>query len=200
MTPEELAARCLVAAGVRSLPVDVPRILRLIPGTFLFTPDRARAMGAPPAALAALSPEVPAVTFAVTADGTRRRIVCCLPGAGAARLRMTLAHELGHIVCRHRGTGGREEREADAFARALLAPPCLLERLREEIGSVRALAWAFGLTAGEAERAFVRRIRGGERAKIPPDLADTVAENLLAPVRERLRAGHKHEQKIENSK
>ena len=39
-----------------------------------------------------------------------------------ARKRFTLAHELGHYVLRHRSDGEKQEREANCFARNLLAP------------------------------------------------------------------------------
>jgi Zn-dependent peptidase ImmA (M78 family) len=39
-----------------------------------------------------------------------------------ARKRFTLAHELGHYILRHRTDGEKQEREANCFARNLLAP------------------------------------------------------------------------------
>lgn len=45
------------------------------------------------------------------------------PRIGAARRRFTLAHELGHYALRHSEEGNEvEEKEADCFARNLLAP------------------------------------------------------------------------------
>ena len=41
---------------------------------------------------------------------------------GESRRRFTLAHELGHYALRHIGAGENEEKEADCFARNLLAP------------------------------------------------------------------------------
>ncbi len=50
--------------------------------------------------------------------------------ACAARRRFTLAHELGHILLTHAGVDAeREEREANAFAAALLCPAAALHFL-----------------------------------------------------------------------
>lgn len=207
MTAEELAARCLVAADARSLPVDVLRMLRLTRGTMVFTPDQARAMGVPAEDLSALSAATPAVVFDRTtpAEG-RQRIVCWLPESSPARLRRTLAHELGHIAWKHHPTGpeichtGPQERAAEAFARDLLAPPCLLDRLRGRVDSLRALAWIFGLSAADAQRLWPRFFVGGPEklSSLPPALEEAVAERLLGPALERLRMITKDERKTEN--
>ena len=47
------------------------------------------------------------------------------PKISEARRRFTLAHELGHYTLRHRRKTETEEREADCFARNLLAPRLL---------------------------------------------------------------------------
>jgi len=47
------------------------------------------------------------------------------PAIPAARKRFTIAHELGHYVLKHKVDGDKEEREANCFARNLLAPRLL---------------------------------------------------------------------------
>lgn len=47
------------------------------------------------------------------------------PSIGESRRRFTMAHEIGHFVLRHRKKNDAEEREADCFARNLLAPRLL---------------------------------------------------------------------------
>lgn len=45
------------------------------------------------------------------------------------RKRFTIAHEIGHIVLRHKGYSEINEKEADTFAAQLLLPHCILEEL-----------------------------------------------------------------------
>ena len=73
----------------------------------------------------------------------------------ARRRNWTVAHELGHILLGHDGESARDEREADAFAAALLMPlPVLhyLESLRDEPLDTDAICANFNVSRRAAER------------------------------------------------
>lgn len=73
----------------------------------------------------------------------------------ARRRNWTVAHELGHLLLCHEGNAPREEREADAFAAALLTPlPVLryLEDLRGEPLDADAIYSNFNVSRRAAER------------------------------------------------
>ena len=53
-------------------------------------------------------------------------IVLYRDGAKKQRRNWTIAHELGHLTLAHTAQGEEEEREADAFAAALLMPDVLI--------------------------------------------------------------------------
>jgi hypothetical protein len=72
------------------------------------------------------------------------------PGQNLARFRFTLAHELGHIVLKHRESGYAEEAEADAFAQHLLCPEPLANALREMNTSELIWGMAFGISISTA--------------------------------------------------
>lgn len=61
-----------------------------------------------------------------TAAG-KRYIVSYRSGGNPARLRFTLAHELGHIILAHAASGAAEEKEADHFASCFLCPSPVLK-------------------------------------------------------------------------
>ena len=69
------------------------------------------------------------------------------PAVNPARRRFSLAHELGHFALRHRRGSEAEEREADCFARNLLAPR-LLALVRDV--SFADYQMAFGISAAAA--------------------------------------------------
>ena len=79
-----------------------------------------------------ISVEAERLILAASSDGFTirkgRSYVLCYndaPDVPDTRKRFTLAHELGHYVLRHRTDGDKEEREANCFARNLLAPRLL---------------------------------------------------------------------------
>lgn len=103
---------------------------------------------------------------------------------GRPRSRMTLAHEIGHIVLGHAGTRlrslgrdrvaawnrdvGSEEQEARWFAAVFLSPT----RLASTCGDPQALAERFGLSGSAAERRWDelearRRREGGDLRPLP---------------------------------
>ena len=70
-----------------------------------------------------------------------------------SRRRWSIAHELGHICCRHQSDGPAQEAEANAFAACLLAPTvvvCELQR-RGTIRQTQDLCDLFGLSMQAAQ-------------------------------------------------
>lgn len=82
---------------------------------------------------------------------------------GVRRRRFTVAHELGHCVLGHVGKGrrrnGEEERAADKFAAALLAPASVLRMC--EVRSPEETAQLCGITISAARIRFSEIMRGG---------------------------------------
>lgn len=73
------------------------------------------------------------------------------------RLRFTLAHELGHIVLKHRQDSYVEDMEADTFAQHLLCPEPLMEPMRAD-ANAWIMSLAFGLSMS-AVRVILREQR-----------------------------------------
>ena len=76
-----------------------------------------------------------------------------------SRRRWSIAHELGHICCRHQSDGPAQEAEANAFAASLLAPTvvvCELQR-RGTIRQMQDLCDLFGLSMQAAQYRWGRR-------------------------------------------
>jgi Zn-dependent peptidase ImmA (M78 family) len=126
----------------------------------------------------------------------------------AVRQRFTLAHELGHVRCRHGlvpldtpatltgPTSDAREVQANAFAAALLAPPagvralCVREPTLEDVVRIAA---RFGIsTIAALYRLSTLGLSGrvdALRREIEEGLAGEVAERLrLAPVEDRIAA------------
>lgn len=68
------------------------------------------------------------------------------------RQNWTILHEIGHIVLDHTGYSGREETEADFFAKYAIAPPVLIYRIKAD--SVQDIYEAFDISLEAAEYAF----------------------------------------------
>ena len=78
------------------------------------------------------------------------------------RKRFTIAHEIGHIVLRHKGYSEINEKEADAFAAQLLLPHCILEELIKRGKNVTEsyLTEKFGLSK---EAACISKMQVGKK-------------------------------------
>lgn len=119
----DVAARVLLARQADTLPVDPLRLLRACRDTQVYTfEDAADALNAPRAALATLLRDVDAVTYRMPSAEKLQYIVVYRTDGNPARLRFTLAHELGHRILGHEGASPAEEAEADCFASHLLCP------------------------------------------------------------------------------
>ncbi len=118
-----MAYRVLLAQQVRSLPVDPLALLRACRGTAVYTAEAAAdALAISAAEVAALLRDADAVTFRLPDPEEDRYIILYRWDGHPARLRFTLAHELGHRLLGHTGSALAEEREADCFASHLLCP------------------------------------------------------------------------------
>lgn len=93
---------------------------------------------------------------------------------GEARRRFTLAHELGHILLAHAGAEPeREEREANAFAAALLCPAAALYFLVARDGtwpSADALCAIFPLSREAAAHRLAELRRRGPKPPAPAEI------------------------------
>ena len=187
MNPAELAARCLIAAGVRTLPVDVRLLLSLTRGTYVFSERQAlRETDVTPEALRALSDEVPAFTCEqLSVNGLKRRVVVYRTDADPVRLRFTLAHEFGHIALKHRTAGNAPglEGAANRFARLLLMPPPLVRSLaRERPVYAEQLCEVFGITLSSALRPDLSPVTPAAEAALCGLLEEAVRRRLPAAV------------------
>ena len=123
-----MAARVLLRRQIKTLPVDPLALLRACPDTRVYTLEAAAdAVGFPPADLLR---DADAVTLRVSMGEKLHYTVIYRVDGNPARLRFTLAHELGHRLLGHTGGDAAEEREADTFASHLLCPEPVVQRLR----------------------------------------------------------------------
>ena len=171
--PALMAAECLLKAG--AFPANPLSMLSRSRGVWLMTGAEAGEE--------ALSPEEDARLFRLQLkDGRVMYALCYREDAGESRLRFSLAHELGHIALRHRGdmpgadpeTRRREEREAQAFAAALLLPPPLLRHLQGRCPLTPALVSAvFGVSRAMAALSLSRPLPA-----LPADVEQRVIERF----------------------
>lgn len=148
-----IAYRTLLHLNVTKLPVDVVSICQRCKNTLLIPYSQAQ----PYANLIGINlpydaPSAEAFTYRI--EFLPESIVHLLlyndePGQSRARFRFTLAHELGHIVLKHRESSYVEEAEADAFAQHLLCPQPLLAALDGTINDWM-LAASFGVSLAAA--------------------------------------------------
>lgn len=125
---ERMALRVLAARCITTLPVQPLALLRACRDTLVLTIDEAAGqLDQPAAQLDRFFGDADAATLRCQ----HQYIVIYRPGGNPARLRFTLAHELGHRLLGHTGTDAAEEREADHFASHLLCPEPLVAHLRE---------------------------------------------------------------------
>lgn len=117
-----MAYRVLIRRGVSALPVHPLEILSACRNTVVWADvTAAEQLKIPREALLGQLANAEAITFRQTIQGETRFIVVYREGGNPARLRFTLAHELGHRLL-HRGDEPNMEREADCFASHLLCP------------------------------------------------------------------------------
>lgn len=134
---ERLAYRVLIARQITSLPVEPLPMLRACRDTEVMTcAEAAVRLEMPEERFASYFDRTDAVTFRAERNGEVRYCVVYRTGGNPARLRFTLAHELGHRLLGHTGLDEAEEREADHFASHLLCPEPVMQRLRTADGGL----------------------------------------------------------------
>lgn len=130
---ERLAYRVLAASRITSLPVEPLPILRACRDTRVLTcQEAADGLNMPANQFDRLFDRTDAVTYRSGEGKQSQYLIIYQPGGNPARLRFTLAHELGHRLLGHTGADAAEEREADHFASHLLCPEPVVLRLREQ--------------------------------------------------------------------
>lgn len=154
-----LACRVLLARRTDSLPVDPLAMLRACRDTAVYTLEAAvDVLDLPQTTLAELLRDADAATYRIqTADGTRFVVVYRTDG-NPARLRFTLAHELGHRMMKHTGGDPAEEREADCFASYLLCPEPVVRFLAKAPGDVTERIATTCYVSRSCARAALRRM------------------------------------------
>ena len=175
-----MAYRALLARSAGTLPVDPLDFLQACRNTRVLTLQAAaEALGVPAEDLAGLfAAGVAAVTLQQRDAERAAYIVVYRPEGNPARLRFTLAHELGHRILGHEGSDPAAEAEADCFASHLLCPEPALQQLLARFGGRIApeqIAAACYVSYGCALTVLRR-----ERPDLPADLLTAVGR-LFAP-------------------
>lgn len=171
-----MAYRVLIRRGVSALPVHPLEILSACRNTVVWADvTAAEQLKIPREVLLRQLANAEAITFRQTIQGETRFIVVYREGGNPARLRFTLAHELGHRLL-HRGDEPDMEREADCFASHLLCPRPTLRRLcaRENTFSVEQAAVLAYVSASALQR--LSRV---EELVVSPEIL-SAADELLA--------------------
>lgn len=148
-----LAYRTLLHLKIAQLPVDIVSICRKCKNTVIIPYSEAE----PYADILGLdlqfdAPSEMAYTYRIEMpDGSIIHLLLYNdePYQNAYRFRFTLAHELGHIVMKHRDSGYVQEAEANCFAQHLLCPEPLVEALRENANEWL-LSSSFGVSRSTA--------------------------------------------------
>ena len=93
------------------------------------------------------------------------------------RKRFTIAHEIGHIVLKHKGFSTINEKEADTFAAQLLLPHCILAELVKRGKNITEtyLTEKFGLSK---EAAHISKMQVGKKmsAGVENEFEDIILE------------------------
>lgn len=132
----DMAARVLLRLRPASLPVDPLPILQACRNTRVYSLTAAAdALSLPIAQLEACLGDAEAVTLRSSLGDSLHYIVVYRRDGHPARLRFTLAHELGHRLLGHAGDAPADEQEADCFASCLLCPDPVLRALAGEGGA-----------------------------------------------------------------
>lgn len=131
-----LALITLLRLGVESLPVFPGHLIRQCKNTRLMTYQEYCALPGVsslfPDTLSQDHPEALTHLFEFPSGKTAWLVYYDPNMMTPARLKFSLAHELGHIVMKHRGHNEEEEQEADFFAAHLLLPrPALAELVQQ---------------------------------------------------------------------
>ena len=127
-----MAAKALAARGGEMLPVSPLSMLHACRDTRVYTMEEAvEVEGIPRVQLESLFRLLDAVTYRIEEGGTPRYVVVFRSDGNPARLRFTLAHELGHRILHNGELTAAAEREADCFASHLLCPESVVRRIRE---------------------------------------------------------------------
>jgi len=89
----------------------------------------------------------------------------------ATRQRFTLAHEIGHLACRHTSHGARQEDDANRFAAHLLMPDALIRLIRDQNVPVTeaVLMRCFGVSRAAAARKLLYMQNAGFMEADPTD-------------------------------
>ena len=166
-----MAYEVLKAQGVKRLPVDPLALLRGCRNTEVCTyTQAAERLGMTDAAFERTFGVAEAFTIA---QGDRF-ITCYRAEGNPARLRFTLAHELGHRVLGHQAQDQASERAADVFASHLLCPRPVLARLMESGVCAEELARIF-YVSGRCMREILTR----RDDQLPTELWHEVAGRML---------------------
>lgn len=124
-----MAYRVLIRRGVSALPVQPLEILSACRNTVVWADvTAAERLKISREVLLRQLANAEAITFRQSIQGETRFIVVYREGGNPARLRFTLAHELGHRLL-HQGDEPEMEQEADCFASHLLCPRPTMRRL-----------------------------------------------------------------------
>ena len=107
----------------------------------------------------------------------------------SCRRRWSIAHELGHICCRHSCDGVREEAEANAFAASLLMPTAAAGELihRGRLRDAKELCDIFGVSLQSAQLRMQQLERTGTQLteleeQLRQRYLPVIEEYLVAPV------------------
>lgn len=179
-----MAAKALAARGGETLPVSPLAMLHACRDTCVYTMEAAvEAEGIPRAQLESLFRLSDAVTFCIGEGEARRYIVVFRADGNPARLRFTLAHELGHRILHDGEPTAASEREADCFASHLLCPEAVVRRIRKGAAD---LATAVDRIAGicYVSRACARTALTRDRILLPEALGRAM-ENFAEKALER---------------
>ena len=175
-----MAYRVLAARKIRQLPVDPLPILRACRDTCVYTAvEAADVLQLSSREAASLFTDADALTWRFQENGKMRYITIYRPDGNPARLRFTLAHELGHRLLNHEGSTLAEEREADCFASHLLCPEPALRRMADQC---RKTAPERIATAFYVSRACACTLALREPAGVDNDLWDAVDLQLADAV------------------
>lgn len=168
-----LAYRVLLERGVDALPVDPLALLKACRQLSVLTFEQA-AEGLDLSAEEFVRRFGDSEAFVLRDDQGRSVLVYRADG-NPARLRFTLAHELGHIVLGHCGSTRADEQEADCFANHLLCPrPVLEAALRSDQSFTPEKAARLFYVSAACARTVLREARGFAS----PDLFEAVAQRF----------------------